>query len=668
MTTPAQNLPPVQQHLWRDYSLPRFSRIVLTLTTPEGIGCFAVFALCLTLVQDRCWTIIKSMLPRILRPVQMPLNAEDPNPEPFKKISQTRAIIALFRSLYNIISRKHDLPDDGTMTPIPWQFGAVAVANLAVYFALGIFIPYCLTGGLGSAVVQSKLTDYCLGYEDSSSSKRYTAQLADSYFKQCLMNTSGISPSCSQESGIVGHIPFLSMERLDTCPFPGDVCQTGVQPVRLEYTDLGSRDFGVNLDRRPLLSHRVTCSPIETDQFLIPTINSSSDPAMGNTKTIIWFGRKYHDSTYNGSSSAIYGAILNTRNGPNRYSDDFSGNTMASYLEPQSIDVQVFPYGEPTDRSYEIHPSLQRDDGLVSVIMFRAGRSLFGSPIDDPLYSAHHRLDAMYVPDYEATALGCVEQYKMCMHDKSFCTSWGDRTDVSVQLMTWGVVNGTWRQPGSQDLAYDLLFIYSFFTIFGSMDWYLDIRTGPQILLTNALRIRDEIQYLDEKQQWIREVEALFITAFLNARYSLLQVVRRKGPKRGNDTAEHMLTLCRTTLFRSSDYTNVNFIGLVATILALLLIYAWSHEEKIGPVLKKFATNSVNFLISLPGRVKSLYGRVSTRAKQILQTTFGRRQRRSGFPLTRTWRRNGGPPQVFSTSNDELELPDLNGVAAGSDI
>jgi hypothetical protein len=555
------------------------------------------------------------------------------------------------------------------MTTIPWEYGAAVVINFVIFFALGIIIPLCLTGGLSTAVVQSRITDNCIGHEDRFSSIRYTTQLADSYFKQCLMNTSGISPSCSQESGIVGSTPALNFERVEACPFPGDVCQSGVNGVLIEHQALSPRDFGVNLDRRPLVDHRLTCTPLRTDPFLIPAINSYNDSAQGNTATVIWFGRQFHDPTYNGSSTAAYGGILVTRNGPNEYSSEFSGHLMASYTQPQSLDVNVFPYGSPTNRNDEIHPTLQREDGHVFVAMLRAGRSFYTEPIDDPLYAAHNQQDGFYVPDHEATAIGCVEQYRLCMSDKSFCTTWGFSTDIMMEMLEWGRANGKWIE----DLAYDLLFIYPFFIDLGSVERYLSLRTGPQVLLTSLLRIRDEIQFLHTSEQWILEAHAWFVTAFLNARYSLLQVVRRQGEKREGVTQEPWLKLCQTILFRSQDHTNVDFIGLLATVSALLFLLAFSFRDEIGQVTihvaeaiaKRWdklcsdlkASYNEGFLL----RIREVYHRNRARLLCVVRSVFRVFSLRRAPPGV-----NGGRPQASDFEDDGIDLSNSSGTGTGS--
>jgi hypothetical protein len=49
--------------------------------------------------------------------------------------------------------------------------------------------------------------------------------------------------------------------------------------------------------------------------------------------------------------------------------------------------------------------------------------------VDDPFFAAHNEVkypgaDPSYFPDYEATALGCLEQFQYCIGISNFCTPW----------------------------------------------------------------------------------------------------------------------------------------------------------------------------------------------------------------------------------------------------
>jgi hypothetical protein len=415
------------------------------------------------------------------------------------------------KALRALIGRQKFQSDPSMATPAK-LLGLLAIANAVAFFIVGIITPLYLTGNLGTAIVRSKFADNCVGYEDRDPSKRYTAQLADSFFKRCLLNTFDVAPACSEESGVVGNIPQLLVDRETSCPFPGDVCVDGIQPVRVEHQGLSARDFGVNLDRRVLVDHRLTCAPLKTEQFMLP---------YGPGQNWIWFGRNFHDPSYKSNVSATWGTFLTTPNGPNKYSNAFSGNPGAITGQPQAVyELNIYPFSvvqAGVASGEDFHPSVRRDDGHVFFTMLRAGRSLYRAPIDDPFYAAHNNSAGFYIPDYEATALGCVEQFRMCFNDgkKSFCTNMGQSINITLELVVWGVaekVLGT----GLDSLGLDINFIYNaFFTGLGSLTQYFYIRTGTQVLLTSVFKQGDIVDFVDQKEQWVEEVKSLVSNCFL---------------------------------------------------------------------------------------------------------------------------------------------------------
>jgi len=576
-----QTLPPVYQYIWRDYSLPGYKGVVLTLSIFWSIVAFAFFASLLAFTQGKFWIILRYLSIRLLRPIHLSVESE-------QRLSQVDALRAL-------LSRRndHNHQNNQSNSTVPKTLGIVAIINVIGFFICGILAPLYLQGDLSTPVVLSKSTDTCIGHEDRMQSKRYTAQLADSFFKKCLLNTSDVFSSCSKESGIVGSTPQLHISREEGCPFPGDVCQDGVKPVRVEYLGLSPRDYGVNLGSQVLVDHRVVCAPLKIDQFLLVGRAGNNDPEHRENRAGIWFGREFHDPTFNTGNptvTGIYGAHLATLNGPNQYSSEYSGNYLASYSRQQpAYDLNIYPFGLQGDESETIHPSLRRDDGTVFIAMFRAGRSLYetSAPINDPFYAAHNKYDSgdVYAPDYEATALGCVEQYRLCWNDKTLtCTNWGISAVVKVELVFLVYPNIT----TDMEIIVDLGFVYFFFTLMASVDRYLHSRTGTQMLISTLFRDGDVVLDLkDYTEQWILEVQAWFITAFLNARYSLLQIVRRDGPKRTGNEPEHMLKLCHIVLFQNNDYINIDFVRLLVCTSVLLLICAVSSVHTLAKACSK---------------------------------------------------------------------------------
>jgi hypothetical protein len=89
-----------------------------------------------------------------------------------------------------------------------------------------------------------------------------SCQYADKYYRECWSKR-------PKGDGL----PIVTKSNQSICPFSGDICQKDV--IRLEYTNSNLYHFGINSDSRMTMSHRVTCAPWKTEQFLIE-LNSSS--------------------------------------------------------------------------------------------------------------------------------------------------------------------------------------------------------------------------------------------------------------------------------------------------------------------------------------------------------------------------------------------------------
>jgi len=265
-----------------------------------------------------------------------------------------------------------------------------------------------------------------------------------------------------------------------------------------------------------------------------------------------------------------------TANGPNRFSSEYSGHFVANYSRQEPVyDLTVYPYfvTVPSAVKENIHPYLRRDDGSVFVVMLRAGRSIYQERVLDPFYAAHEMgMPAVYYPDHEATALGCVEQFRLCLNPvDSFCTDWGSDFDSLIQVI---LAPQNISLVGPQRL--DVAFIYPYFTMMASMHYYFHIRTGARVLLTSVLRETNLVPFINQNEQWVLEVQAWFATAFLNGKYSLLQIVRRSGAKRTGNEVKSMLKMCHLITFQNNNYANIDFIGFTVSLSVILLMWPLS--------------------------------------------------------------------------------------------
>jgi len=125
---------------------------------------------------------------------------------------------------------------------------------------------------------------------------------------------------------------------------------------------------------------------------------------------------------------------LNTLNGPNSFSNKSSGlcNFWGSETYPNGI--TVLPYGRLMYmKTWQyppstIHEALRNQDGQPFLIIHRAGRIQFRRMVNDPFFAAHQPgrfPEWSFCSDYEATALGCSEQFQYCLSNSGVCTPWG---------------------------------------------------------------------------------------------------------------------------------------------------------------------------------------------------------------------------------------------------
>lgn len=198
----------------------------------------------------------------------------------------------------------------------------------------------------------------------------------------------------------------------------------------------------------------------------------------------------------------------------------------------------------------------------------------------------------------------------------------------------------------------DIFFVYPFFTTMASVGRYFKIRTGTQVLITSVFRQGEGIQDLNYlKEQWTHEVQAWFTTAFLNARYTLLQIVRRDGPERAEDAPEPMLKLCHSVLFQNNGYKNIDFIGLLVTTSALLLICISSFIPKWGG---KACRNVKALILTIFKFYEPLYF-----LKYLSESSFFRSQSRARVPRpgSQFWNGDTGwQGSSLSSGNDPIEL------------
>lgn len=482
--------------LWIYFSGPSGSQLICTLTNAQALAILAFLGALIAFTQNRWWIITRYILIRLLHPFHL----EDPE-DPFSlwKLSWLKAI----RSLLG----QQGSPGAATMITVsPW-LGIVSILNLITFVVAGALIPYYLTGSGATPIVQLR--------SDISTIKSFSASpaIVDEFYRTCWFNTTDVDEKCGREVTFMHTRPRLSVLRNLTCPFPGDVCMPSVPAVQIEHTDLLPVDFGINIEPYFRFSHRVTCSPIKMEAFLVPDQHYQSI----ENSSLLWFGvdpAPLNDTTW---VRASHGRFLRTQNGPNNFSQEMSGRSALDGVTGNEDDLsglEVYPdinrfLGQSIfDPRWKIHPRLQRLNGTSFVGIFGAGHNIYGRPVDDPLYSAHRQqlmkhnsfmgtnpsqssniyptesfdIRKAYIPDHEATGLGCVEQFRFCVNKPhGTCSKWraGDDWDGFP-------IRRIELSPMFPSLGFDPL--VKTIQLNKSLLWYLTLREGNNKLISSWLK------------------------------------------------------------------------------------------------------------------------------------------------------------------------------------
>jgi hypothetical protein len=264
------------------------------------------------------------------------------------------------------------------------------------------------------------------------------------------------------------------------------------------------------------------------------------------------------------------------------------GSGLDAYNKRGPFQIQILPKWVSTNGT--IHPHLQRVDAETFVIVFMAGQTLYmNGQVSDPFFSANTPSpggSGSYVADWEATALGCLQQIQICVTLKSgqICYPW------SKGFYSKRVVDDL-VSSGDEDTLRDYVEVLPYLVRFASLPDYLQKRSGtPASLLMARLRLGSFgfVHSINTTQQWIAEVEAWFTKTMYWLRFGVLTIAINEIDPRNNDLApaqspvEKNSSLCDMVLLIDSDYTNINFIGFCAILVSVVVVWLVSYINRIG--------------------------------------------------------------------------------------
>ncbi|KAF4332665.1 hypothetical protein FBEOM_13536 [Fusarium beomiforme] len=620
----------VQKYLWRDHGQPLQTAWQITLTDNEAIAFLALTTTLLAYTQTRAWVLARLAVIKLTRPIRL---SDEDEPGSLNKLTQKDAMVEMFVSAAPRVFGRY-APRHNQMSSVSLWFGVVAMINIVIFFALSAVIPWALTGGLETPIVQSKTWDGCHPVNGSSYSDRggTTADRAANIYRRCWFNTTGILDSCGRQNGIIFDRPTMHISQDIACPFVGAACHPNVRPIRLEHVNITLRDFGLNLKSSLLFSSRLTCTPLNLDHFITDGSGNTTWLQVSDQK-LLQYPPAHEFPNFRKRLSYPDGR------GPRP-------NDTVKFFWPErtpGLLVWLTQYGDFDLEGGQSH-------GEVLVLVYDAGLSRYSQSIDDPIYSAHVReFDVVYWPDYEYTMMGCLEQHRICVSGSpSICTRYGTISDAMFEIMYQKP-----RLPADQETIYDELRAIHEYGDLGSVHHFLTIRGASAMRPTIDNSVLGPFEFINSRQQWIRNVKAWFETSLLDYRLYLLANLAEDGRFGGLKKGRVRENLCGHVLFLDGDFTNINFLGLIITLVFIVIITGCSHAER----LTKATTHTKEFFYKVFETLSAKTKAISREIKTAIRDAFLYRVLRTLSAITFNNARSTpelGPGQTL-THESELE-------------
>jgi len=562
----------VQKYLWRDYGKPFSTAWQITLTADEAVAFMAMVCILITYTQAKTWRLARQAVIRIIRPIQLPDNDE---PNSLLRLSQYDAMSRLLSNISPWWQRRSSTSSNGMTVTSP-LFGTAAIVNTAIFVVMGVLIPWLLTGGLETPVVQSKPWNGCpvsgdiienteYYYTPSWFTSNLNLYVSIEKYRQCWQSLSNATPgqsSCSRVDGpIVDHPQVHTTYQPTSCRVAEQTCVKNMSEFRVDHESLTLRDYGLNVESALRHSRRLTCTPLDLPVFVV--------------ENQVW-GDSFRTTTDQPSRT------------PNL--------TLQSYIIDDRLEC---PSCEGLLEYF------QRDDGDTFFVVVekdgpnrtRRHGQVFALILDR--YDRHqaftsHRYDSIrYSSDNDYAAVMCQEQHRICLDTSpGRCTQFANISNAVEEVVEILEDRKTIKE------------LCAFYDIFDTTTTAALLQEGEDVAVhpwsTRAPR------------PWTTEVIKWFEGAVLLTRANLHAVVtgRAQGVSRAiNATiarresphipAKYMELFCQSSLLLDSDYTNINFVGLSMALATMVAINTASHWR--GHVLVARRTAGIVVAVSRIG-------------------------------------------------------------------
>ncbi|EPE32845.1 hypothetical protein GLAREA_05857 [Glarea lozoyensis ATCC 20868] len=524
--------PTVLTGLWEKYSETRPGRWVWTLRNSDAIIVLGCFTVLVAFSQSRSWTILRYLI--LLRKRSVRLDDNGVSDDALEDISQGRAITDVLpfveyhthrlrtRIIETCTSRisqeRHSRPGTPDCSVISPLFGIVAFLNIALFIFLSVAMPVLLSqGATGSAL---------------------------------------------------------------TCMFAEHTCHNNTLAYEISHRGITPNEMRVNSRSRITINHRLTCAPIFLDTFLHLKNGSGSE-------TVISVAVR--DRFFEVADRKL-GITLRTINNPNLTTNEDLSTRMRGErwpydltILPQFSALDTFtgrgPPGGPNLTTFGAYPTeevvdekLQSLKGKIFLAVHRAGPAVYTYTNDDPLFSSHvpHKIllgPTYYLPDQEATALGCLESFQYCVAASHFCTSWGtlsERLDEVEEELKKEQDISTIEDVWVSRMLTEELSVHEYFL--QRTPWMFHNKNVP-FTLPDPLEVKWEGHPMGQTltTDWRGEVKEWLLKGIektmLQVQHGALIDIKRKyynAPFYQNTLAGHE-TLCDRVLFAHMSYTNIHF-------------------------------------------------------------------------------------------------------------
>lgn len=621
------------QFFWRDYSQQPYQSLILTLNSYQALSLLAFLGAFIAYAQTKWWIISRYLLIRTLHPIRLP---DSDDLESLHHLTQAKAIKQL-------IFRQR--PQNNSPTTVSKWFGVLSVFNVLLFIVLGSIIPYLLAGGSGTATVQSQAINACDGFNSYSTD---AVELSYAFYTQCTLNTTAES-RCGFAPRMPNNRPEVNVTLDPQCPFTENGCKKAcigsfcsrLEPCvcgrffdtayRIEFLDMRLSEYGLNADSRIRQSHSLTCVPLPVYRIQIP-INTHRSNA-----TVFWVGYDSYQIKKNETWASVgesfkYWPQTLIQPAP------FKWDSGVVY------DLKVYP-GNENYKSTAIFenfaPGLKADDGDLFIVMLK---NSVGPPTEKLVYLPwreglmKHGGDSIFnTLGFSAGALGCFEQYRLCF-DKT-CTGWSNSSTAVTTLsdmlqLDFKTLSGTelLKVLRTQELLQDASSVRRFLA--HNHRYPVLIRSMKAFLPQFAEFHRDR-----PDEQWHWEVRSWFELSFLITKFSLFASVQgvNNTSRYPDDHFRYTDWICSQVLLLDDNYTNVNFIGLMATFAGLLMLcllslaetivvwirggkkVCWKLCQRVGVVLKRLWNALLHDIALVYRQIQRILNKAGDSVKELLQ-------------------------------------------------